>query len=340
MLEKSSSEKQGWILVTGGTGFVGHSLVHKLIYEGFSVRVISRDTNDEIYELFKAMPKSRFQLFKGDIRELNSIVKAFENVDHVIHVAALVNSTLPVKEFENANVNATKNICKLSLSNHVSKLVYISTCDVFGIPFKNEVFNESSPFRYWKEPYADSKIRATELVIEYQDKGLVSTILYPGWVYGPGDRNFFPSLLNQIRTGIMPIWDRGLFDINLIYIEDLADVVFRSLTLTKTNNEGYLILDETSGVKLKSICSELAKIYNFKFKFIYIPFWIVNFIGGFSQWLCKCGILRNPLMSTTDVKSFGFKYRFSCDKARKDYGDVIKTPFMKGIKNWSNWYDK
>ena len=111
-----------WILVTGGTGFIGFALVKRLLAAGYSVRIVSRgsNTNKELEKYLLETADSRLELFIGDIKNLDSIRSAFENVSHVFHTAALLNSILPYERFYEANVLATRNICELCLEYNVS----------------------------------------------------------------------------------------------------------------------------------------------------------------------------------------------------------------------------
>ena len=195
------------VLVTGGTGFIGFALVKRLISMGHKVRVITRSLEfDKDFEQYLSdTPSSEIEVLAGDIRKAAGIRDAFNDVDVVIHAAAMLNTIAPVKEFREANVTSTRNICELCLEFNITRLVYVSTCDVFGLPLKNKVLSESSPYRRWSEPYADTKIEASQLVKDFQQRGLNFTIIYPGWVYGPGDKTFMPSILEQMQSGIMPI---------------------------------------------------------------------------------------------------------------------------------------
>ena len=133
-----------WILITGGTGFIGFALVKRMLATGYSVRIVSRgsNTNKELEKYLLEITDPRLELFIGDIKNQDSIRPAFENVSHVFHSAALLNSFLPYERFFETNVSATRNICELCLEYNVSKLIDISTCDVFGLPEKNRVKSE------------------------------------------------------------------------------------------------------------------------------------------------------------------------------------------------------
>lgn len=329
-----------WILVTGGTGFVGFALVKRLISIGYKVRIISRgiENNPEFLDFYE-INKDKLDVFIGDISNASDISKAFENVDYVFHSAALVNSILPYKKFEEANVLATKNICNLCLRNKVKKLIYISTCDVFGLPIKDIIFDESSPFRKWSEPYADTKIMATQLVKEYQNKGLPTTIFYPGWVYGPGDKAFAPAILEQLKSGVMPVWDNGENHIVLIYIDDLIDAVILGLTKKETDNNDFLILDDFSQTNFANLCSILGNLYNLKYRIIRLPYWFAYLIALVSEGLSRIRLTKNPLMSITDVKSLGLNFRYSTQKAKNLLGWGIQKEIKSGIEDWKLWYE-
>jgi|WetSurSiteA1Bulk_404760.scaffolds.fasta_scaffold01331_6 nucleoside-diphosphate-sugar epimerase len=332
---------KNWILVTGGTGFIGFALTKRLIALGYSVRIITRGLNyDEAFEIFSSeTSNSRLDIFVGEIHKSSSIKRAFDNVSYVFHVAALVNSVLPYRKFEEANVTATKNICELCLEFKVNKLVYISTCDVFGLPGKNTVFDESSPYKTWSEPYADTKIKATQLVKDFQKQGLKSTIFYPGWVYGPGDKAFMPSILKQLQSGLMPIWDGGKNKLCLVHISDLIDAIIKALQNGKSTNEDFLILDDSSQTNLEDICNILGSLFDVKFKFIHLPYWIAYLISWTSQKLFQMKFLEKPIMSTTDVKSFGYNFKYSTKKAKSFIDWSVTKEIKSGLIEWQSWYE-
>ena len=333
---------KNWTLVTGGTGFIGFALTKRLISLGYSVRIITRGGNyDEAFRRFLSVTSnSRLEIFVGEIYRSESIRRAFENVSYVFHLAALVNTVLPYNKFEAVNVTATKNICDLCLEYKVTKLFYISTCDVFGLPGKTTVFTESSPYKNWSEPYADTKIIATQLVKDFQQQGLKSIIFYPGWVYGPGDKAFMPSILEQLQSGLMPIWDKGKYKICLVYIDDLIDAIIMALQNEKSTNEDFLILDDSSQTNLEDICNLLGSLFNVKYKIIHLPYVIAYIIAWTSQKLFQMKLLEKPIMSTSDVKSLGCNFKYSADKAKSLLGWSVTKEVELGILEWKSWYGR
>ena len=256
------------------------------------------------------------------------------------HGAALTNSIAPYPVFERANVTATENLAALALRHGIKKMVHVSTCDVFGIPAPGEVLSETSPYRAWREPYPDTKIKAAEVVKSYQNKGLNTVIVYPGWVYGPGDRALLPSLVHHLRQGVMISWCRGHFALHLVYIDDLVDALMMALENPAADNDDFLILDDNSGITLDALCQRIATSLDLKYKTIHLPYGLMHAIASGSQGLCRLGLGNSPLLSTTDVKSFGHSFKFSAQKAREILKWSPKTSSEAGIAQALEWYKR
>jgi nucleoside-diphosphate-sugar epimerase len=326
--------KDEWILVTGGTGFVGQALVRRLLAQGYRIRVVSRSAGGAARRAFLDGLNDQSQLdwFVGDIAGASGLDAAFDHVRYVFHVAALVNSAAPRASFDKANVTATERICDLALRHGVAKLVHVSTCDVFGLPEAGEIISETTPYRPWNEPYADSKIQAARVVRAYQGKGLVCSIIYPGWVYGPGDRAFFPALVRQLRRGVMASWCRTAFEIHLVYIEDLVDALLLALHDHSADNDDFLILDEASGLRLEDLCRRIAVFLDLRYRMVPVPYWLMYLLGWTAQAAFRLGLVKEPALSTTNVKAFGFPFRYSTAKARSKLSWRPRTMPEEGIR--------
>jgi nucleoside-diphosphate-sugar epimerase len=333
-------DPNGLALVTGGSGFIGGALVRRLLVLGWKVRVISRSTSSVRQDELKKHIRDPGQLewFKGDLECLSSIGAAFADVKYVFHVAALVASTASRDACDKANVRATINVCDLSLRNSVPKLIYVSTADVFGLPSGAEIITEQTPYRPWNEPYADSKIRATEVVKAYRSQGLVSSIIYPGWVYGPGDQAFLPAVVRQIRSGLVPIWSPESFEIPLVFIEDLVDGLLKAAANADADNDDFLLLDDASGISARDLCEQVASYFDLEYRSISVPYQIIYLFACISQQSVRLGLAKRPLLTTTDVKSFGYRFRFSTAKARDVLEWSPSTPFVLGIKAALQWH--
>lgn len=119
------------LLITGGTGSFGKAFLNKqLKNNNFSeIRIFSRDEKkqDDLRKLIDS-PKVKFYL--GDVRDINSIEPAINNVDYVFHAAAL--KQVPSCEFfpieaVKTNIIGANNVLTLAKRNNIKKLVVLST---------------------------------------------------------------------------------------------------------------------------------------------------------------------------------------------------------------------
>lgn len=128
------------VLVTGGTGSIGSSVVQKLLEEKCDIiRVLGSDENGlhnlslqfgESSNFFDAMKKNKIRYMYGDITDQDRMLTACEDIDIVIHAAAMKH--VPICEYNpfeatKVNVIGTQNMIKAALSQKIKKFILIST---------------------------------------------------------------------------------------------------------------------------------------------------------------------------------------------------------------------
>ena len=122
------------ILVTGGTGSFGKAYISSLIQSKIKFKKIIIFSRDELKQFEMSSQKifqdPRVRMILGDIRELNSIQRAFIGVDYVIHAAAL--KQVPAAEYNpfefiKTNVLGSQNIVEAALNSNIKKVVALST---------------------------------------------------------------------------------------------------------------------------------------------------------------------------------------------------------------------
>ena len=164
------------ILVTGGTGYVGSVLVNRLVKEKFNVKVIDSLVfgNDGISQL---IDKNLIEFFNIDIRDSKNMVKVLENVDCVIHLAAIVGEPLCKKIPDAAkqiNEIATKNIANLSKKHGVKKFIFASTCSNYGSSL--EIVDERSPVQPLSL-YSECKVNSEKFILDMNNENFSTCIL-------------------------------------------------------------------------------------------------------------------------------------------------------------------
>lgn len=154
---------KGKILVTGGAGFIGSHTVVQLIESGYEVLIID-DLSNSHPEVMDAIRKITgvspvFESFDLCNRELTSHFFKQHKPDAVIHFAAkkLVGESVqePLKYYT-VNLSSLINVVEASLANGCHKLVFSSSCTVYGQPDTNPV-SESAPLKKAESPYGNTK---------------------------------------------------------------------------------------------------------------------------------------------------------------------------------------
>lgn len=181
-------------LVTGGTGFLGRTLVNELVKRGKKVRVFDLE---KLIEL-----PSEVEFIKGDIRDYQVVEKACEDIDVVYHLVALMpQRKADKKTMVDVNVVGTENVLKASLEKGLKKVVFLSSSEVYGAPEKIPI-TEDSKLNPIGE-YGKNKVEAEKLCLKYyKEKGLPVVILRPMTIVGPGiDIEPFPTILERGSKG-------------------------------------------------------------------------------------------------------------------------------------------
>tara|TARA_B100000470_G_scaffold200119_1_gene171580 strand:- start:93 stop:1100 length:1008 start_codon:yes stop_codon:yes gene_type:complete len=122
--------KNKTILITGGTGSLGQALTQRLLQMDVrAIRIFSRNESKQI-EMENAIKDDRIRFFLGDVRDLERLKRATEDVDLVFHAAALKHvPKIEYNPFEaiKTNVVGSQNVIDACLTNNVEKVVCVGT---------------------------------------------------------------------------------------------------------------------------------------------------------------------------------------------------------------------
>jgi len=144
--------------VTGGAGFIGSNLSRELAKEN-QVTIIDDLSTGYIENIQDLINKDIIKFVEGSIIDIDVLQKIFNNVDYVFHEAAVVSVPLSIKDpiiTNNVNINGTLSVLKAAMDNNVKKVVYASSCAVYGDPSRLPIKEDFSldPL----SPYALSKL--------------------------------------------------------------------------------------------------------------------------------------------------------------------------------------
>jgi len=183
------------VLVTGGAGYLGSILVRKLLQKGYKVRVLDNllHGGESILEFYLY---SDFEFLRGEIRDPTVLAKSINDVDAVIHLAAIVGDqacNLNTTATLQINYVSTKNLIEVCKSRQVNRFIFASTCSVYG--HSKDLSSENSPL----DPlslYAKSKLLSEKAILNSVDGNFYPTILRMATIYGASLRMRFDLVVN------------------------------------------------------------------------------------------------------------------------------------------------
>lgn len=174
------------VLVTGATGFIGSNVVKELLKRNYKVRIFLRKK-----AITKNVEGLNVEVKYGDILDDDSLKRAMEGCDYIIHCASLYSFWYPASDFVyRVNVDGTRNVLKFALQFGVRRVVFTSTAMTHGISYEEgDVRDERSDYNLneGEDAYVHSKYLAERVCAEYVEKGLDVVIVNPTFPLGEGD---------------------------------------------------------------------------------------------------------------------------------------------------------
>ena len=212
------------ILITGGTGFVGSYIIKLLIEKNYDVRALRRSLKLPGYISTGIFDKVEW--VDGDVLDVISLQDAMEDVQAVIHSAAIVSFTRgDRKKMYQVNVEGTANVVNSCLEKNVPRLIHISSVAAVGRTAGGGKVTEE---KKWEDSnvnthYARSKFKAELEVWRGAGEGLSTVILNPSTVLGYGDWDTGSCRIFKNIYEEFPWYTDGIN--GFVDVEDLAKVV-------------------------------------------------------------------------------------------------------------------
>jgi NADH dehydrogenase len=193
------------ILIAGGTGFVGSSLVRRLIADGNQVSLLVRPGSKH-----KSGFDENLSTIETDFQSLD--IPAETDFDAVINCVGIIRE-FPSRgiTFEKVHVENVKYLVELSKRTGIGRFLQVSALG-------------TGPNK--KTGYFQTKYKAEELL---EKSGLAVTVFRPSIIYGPGDE-FINMLAGMMRKfPVMPVIGKGEYRLQPVYIDDLCEIVVRTV---------------------------------------------------------------------------------------------------------------
>lgn len=333
-------------VVLGGRGFLGRSLVLRLLQLGnWIVRVADSTQSLQLHHseslLAQALSSARASFFHLDLRDKRNIAKVLEGSSVVFYMDV---AGIDVNDFYTCYkliVQGAKNVISACRECRVKRLVYNSSADVVfdGL---HDIRNGDESLGYpWKmdDMLSDLKAQAEALILSVNDiDGLLTCSLRPSNVFGPGDAEFVPYFLKLARYGFAKfIIGTGdnlsdfTFSENVIHAHICAEKALNFQTVSVAGKAFFITNLEP--MKFWEFLSLLLEGLGYQRPFIKLPAKLVQYILSVLKWFHeKLGprYFSYPLL-VHFIQLASYTRTFNCMAAQKDIGYSPIVSLEEGV---------
>jgi nucleoside-diphosphate-sugar epimerase len=301
------------VMVTGGAGYVGSSLIPKLLRNGYAVTVLDLYLYDEnLFEAYRDTGK--LTEIKGDLRDPAAVKQALAGCDAVIHLACISNDPsfdLNPDLGKSINYDCFRPLVKASKDAGVKRFIYASSSSVYGVKSEPNVTEDLA-----LEPLTDySKFKAMceDVLAEERSPEMVSVTIRPATVCGYAPRLRLDLSVNiltnfAINKGFITVFGGDQLRPN-IHIEDMTDAYLLLLEAPDELVDGKIF---NAGYENHSIM-DIAKM-------------VKNVVGR------DVDIKVEP---TNDNRS----YQVSSEKIKRELGFTAKRTIEDAVRDLKDAFD-
>jgi nucleoside-diphosphate-sugar epimerase len=264
------------ILITGATGFVGKSLVRRLLADDDSRRLVTADRR-----IVQPWPGRVKSILTGELDHTTDWTIALKEVAVVVHTAARVYvkhdpQADPLTAFRVVNVGGTLNLARQAAAAGVKRFVFISSIGVngshtlSGIPFNEAV--QTKPHN----AYAFSKWEAEQgLMGIAAETKLEVVIIRPPLVYGCKAPGNFGSLMQAVQRGCPLPLGAVYNQRSLIALDNLVDFIVNCSTHPEAANQTFLVSDGRD-ISTTELVRGMAQAAGVPARLLPVPVWALQ----------------------------------------------------------------
>lgn len=208
------------VIVTGASGYLGRAVAAELVAAGHEVRTLQRRPSgvDGVTDVL------------GSITDPDTVARAVEGAEGVIHLAAKVSLAGDPAEFQVVNVEGTRTVLNAAEKAGGSRFVQVSSPSVAhaGSALAGVGAEPASPADA-RGDYARTKAESELLALDRDSASMRVVAVRPHLVWGPGDTQLVGRILDRARRGRLPLLDGGRALIDSTYIENAATGIVAAL---------------------------------------------------------------------------------------------------------------
>ncbi len=331
-------------LVTGAAGFLGRHIVQQLLARGERVTAFCRTKPVKPEALFGSN-MAGLNIATGDIRDAAAVESAARDADTVFHTAAVAGLWGPWQHYKRNNVDGTQNVIAACRRQGARRLVYTSSPSVVFTTSDQSDVDESIPYTTrWLCHYPHSKALGEQAVLATNGAdGLHTCTLRPHLLWGPGDRQLLPRLLDRARSGRIRRVGNGKNLIDIVYVENAAKAHIQAADALAAGSpvcgRAYFISQGEPVVCWQWVDEllALAGLPPVQSAISFSAAWRSGIVLETAYRLLR--IRKEPLMTRFLAAQLGREHWFDISAARRNFGYCPRISTPEGMRRLKEWLD-
>lgn len=320
------------VLVLGGTGQLGASLVRALLQGGEEVRALVRPTSRA-----PTLQGLEIERVEGDLNDAASVERACRGVRVVYHAAGYYPpQTIPATQAIARALAETRHVLDAVRCTSIERLVFASTLTTIGFPSDpTRPADETCPFttRYPDNPYLMAKAAMEEAVLAAAGSGLPALVVNPTAFFGPYDsKPTSGTQILMIAKRQMPAYVQG--PVNVIDVRDVAAGMIRAAERGRVG-ERYILGNWNT--THKEVNELIARVAGVTAPLLPMPFPVARLGAKVQDWAFRTILHRPSPVPGFFLEMLKHMQHYDCSKAIRELG-YPRSPVEQAIRDALAWF--
>ena len=296
------------VFVTGGSGFVGRNLIPFLIDKGYKVKALARSQKSiQIVQALGAVP------VKGDLTNIGALKEELSTCTSVFHLAASVDFFASVVTLRALHVTATQELLSIAKAAGVTNFIYLGAASVAMNGQALQNINEDFIPAEFTDGYSQTKYEAEQLVLAANDANFRTIALRPPLIWGKGDPNTLPAIVEAIQKGQMMLIGGGQHRFVTCHVLNVCHALYLA-DQSKAAGATYFITDLETPV-FKDFIAQYVQTAGVELPKRTVPLWLARLSAFSLEMLWRILPLKgNPPLYRGLVNVLGLEFTVDCKR--------------------------